>query len=122
MNSKEHPGSPESPKICQERTGSFKVGGQKHFFLETNSAYATPGEDGKVEVFSSNQSLASTQSAVASALGVKEADVTLVCRRAALHRPRQPRRQRDRVCLPDGELALCPTSAGAASRRSARRS
>ena len=39
-------------------------------------------EDGKVEVFSSNQSLASTQSAVASALGVKEADVTLVCRRA----------------------------------------
>ena len=62
--------------------GVWRAGGQKHFFLETNSAYATPGEDGKVEVFSSNQSLASTQSAVASALGVKEADVTLVCRRA----------------------------------------
>ena len=37
--------------------GEFFMGGQEHFYLETHACIARPtGEDGEMEVFSSNQS------------------------------------------------------------------
>ena len=35
--------------------GSFSMGGQEHFYLEMNAAFAEPGEDGTIQVVSSTQ-------------------------------------------------------------------
>ncbi|KAM8905353.1 xanthine dehydrogenase/oxidase isoform 2-T2 [Spinachia spinachia] len=51
--------------------GEMHIGGQEHFYLETNVTLAVPrGEDGEMELFVSTQSAAKTQSLVAKALGV----------------------------------------------------
>uniref|UniRef100_A0A8C4EZG5 Xanthine dehydrogenase/oxidase n=1 Tax=Dicentrarchus labrax TaxID=13489 RepID=A0A8C4EZG5_DICLA len=51
--------------------GEMHIGGQEHFYLETNVTLAVPrGEDGEMEVFASTQSASKTQSLVAKALGV----------------------------------------------------
>ncbi|XP_053170512.1 xanthine dehydrogenase/oxidase [Scomber japonicus] len=51
--------------------GEMHMGGQEHFYLETNVSLAVPrGEDGEMELFVSTQSAAKTQSLVAKALGV----------------------------------------------------
>ncbi|KAM7375600.1 hypothetical protein PAMA_014620 [Pampus argenteus] len=51
--------------------GEMHIGGQEHFYLETNVSLAVPrGEDGEMELFVSTQSAAKTQSLVAKALGV----------------------------------------------------
>lgn len=42
---------------------------QTQFYLETNAAIAIPGEDGEMEVFTSSQNLAETQTFVSSLLG-----------------------------------------------------
>ena len=51
-------------------SGRFHVGAQKHFYMETNAAVATPTAGGGMEVLSSTQNPMLTQSEVAAALGV----------------------------------------------------
>uniref|UniRef100_A0A8C9SVW9 Xanthine dehydrogenase/oxidase n=1 Tax=Scleropages formosus TaxID=113540 RepID=A0A8C9SVW9_SCLFO len=51
--------------------GEMHIGGQEHFYLETNCTLAVPrGEDGEMEMFVSTQSTSKTQMLVAKALGV----------------------------------------------------
>ncbi|KAI4895470.1 hypothetical protein NFI96_023969, partial [Prochilodus magdalenae] len=59
--------------------GEIHIGGQEHFYLETNCTVAVPrGEDGEMELFVSTQSASKTQALVAKALGVPSSHV--VCR------------------------------------------
>ncbi|XP_015749136.1 PREDICTED: xanthine dehydrogenase/oxidase-like [Acropora digitifera] len=51
--------------------GEMRVGGQEHFYLETQTSIAVPkGEDGEMELFVSTQNPTLTQLLVARALGV----------------------------------------------------
>ncbi|XP_015770301.1 PREDICTED: xanthine dehydrogenase/oxidase-like [Acropora digitifera] len=53
--------------------GEMRVGGQEHFYLETQASIAVPkGEDGEMELFVSTQSPTLTQLLVARALGVPQ--------------------------------------------------
>ncbi|KAK7066585.1 hypothetical protein SK128_003644, partial [Halocaridina rubra] len=53
--------------------GEMYVGGQEHFYMETNAHLAVPkGEDGEVELFSSSQNPTLTQKLAAKALGIPE--------------------------------------------------
>lgn len=61
--------------------GSFKIGGQDHFYLEGQIALATPEEDGDVHVFSSTQHPSEVQHLVAHVLGVPTNAVTVEVRR-----------------------------------------
>uniref|UniRef100_A0A673BRV7 xanthine dehydrogenase n=1 Tax=Sphaeramia orbicularis TaxID=375764 RepID=A0A673BRV7_9TELE len=65
-----------TPKVTSHTTasghysGDMHMGGQEHFYLETNVTLAVPKEDGEMELFVSTQSASKTQSLVAKALGV----------------------------------------------------
>ncbi|MFC4346383.1 xanthine dehydrogenase molybdopterin binding subunit [Kordiimonas lipolytica] len=61
--------------------GSFRIGGQDHFYLEGQIAYATPQEDGDVHVFSSTQHPSEVQHLVAQVLGRPTNAVTVEVRR-----------------------------------------
>ncbi|KAG8239015.1 hypothetical protein J437_LFUL005072 [Ladona fulva] len=51
--------------------GEIHIGGQEHFYLETNCTIAVPkGEDDEMEVFSSTQNPSESQKLIAMALGV----------------------------------------------------
>ncbi|XP_041469067.1 xanthine dehydrogenase/oxidase-like [Lytechinus variegatus] len=51
--------------------GEMKVGGQEHFYLETQCAFAIPkGEDGEIEIFVSTQHPTEAQKITSIALGV----------------------------------------------------
>ncbi|OQR93686.1 xanthine dehydrogenase [Achlya hypogyna] len=50
--------------------GDMYMGGQEHFYLETNACYCVPTEDGGMTVVSSTQATTKTQMCVASCLGV----------------------------------------------------
>ncbi|XP_044163721.1 xanthine dehydrogenase/oxidase-like isoform X2 [Acropora millepora] len=53
--------------------GEMRVGGQEHFYLETQASIAVPkGEDGEMELFVSTQNPTLTQLLVARALGVPQ--------------------------------------------------
>ncbi|KAK8381248.1 hypothetical protein O3P69_008249 [Scylla paramamosain] len=59
--------------------GETHIGGQEHFYMETNAHIAIPkGEDGEMEIISTTQNPSETQLAVAKALGV--ANNKVVCR------------------------------------------
>ncbi|MGI9355458.1 MAG: xanthine dehydrogenase molybdopterin binding subunit [Rhizobiaceae bacterium] len=62
-------------------TGSVKMGGQDHFYLEAHTAYALPGEDGDMTVWSSTQHPSEVQIHVGLALGLKSHKVDVKCRR-----------------------------------------
>ncbi len=51
-------------------SGEFFTGGQEHFYLETQAAWAEPGDSGDVLVFSSTQHPSEIQAVVAEVLGV----------------------------------------------------
>ncbi|SMQ46492.1 unnamed protein product [Zymoseptoria tritici ST99CH_3D1] len=52
-------------------TGTARMGGQEHFYLETNACVAVPKpEDGEMEIFSSTQNPSETQAYVAQVTGV----------------------------------------------------
>ncbi|KAF2368635.1 Aldehyde oxidase/xanthine dehydrogenase molybdopterin binding [Trinorchestia longiramus] len=51
-------------------SGEVHIGGQEHFYLESNAHLAVPGECNSITLFSGTQSPTSTQHAVAHALGV----------------------------------------------------
>ena len=61
--------------------GSMEIGGQDHFYLESQIALALPGEEDEVTVFTSTQHPAEAQHMVAQALGVANNAVTVEVRR-----------------------------------------
>ena len=62
-------------------TGTVRIGGQEHFYLEGQVALAVPGEDGAVLVYSSTQHPSEVQHIVARVLGVPDSFVTCRVRR-----------------------------------------
>ncbi len=61
--------------------GVQRVGGQDHFYLEGMIAFAIPGEDDDVTVYSSTQHPSEVQHMVAHVLGVPSNAVTIIVRR-----------------------------------------
>ncbi|KZE33201.1 xanthine dehydrogenase molybdenum binding subunit apoprotein [Crenobacter luteus] len=62
-------------------TGVFDLGGQEQFYLEGQIAYALPGEDGDMHVYTSTQHPSEMQFMVAHALGQHVHTVKAECRR-----------------------------------------
>ena len=62
-------------------TGRTRCGGQDHFYLEGQIAFAFPEEDGQVRVVSSTQHPTEVQHIVAHALGCASHTVRIECRR-----------------------------------------
>ena len=65
----------------QKISGSFEIGGQEHFYLEGQIAYAMPAEKGSMLIYSSTQHPTEIQHSVAAMLGVDDAKITAECRR-----------------------------------------
>ena len=63
-----------APRVME---GSFSFGGQEHFYLEMQAAYAEPGEDGTVQVTSSTQHPTEVQHGVALVLGIPSNQVVI---------------------------------------------
>jgi xanthine dehydrogenase large subunit len=61
--------------------GQLRIGGQEHFYLEGQIAFAIPGEDGAIHVHSSTQHPTEVQHVVARVLGIPDAFVTCEVRR-----------------------------------------
>ncbi len=61
--------------------GSLDIGGQEHFYLESQVAIAVPGEQGCMTVHSSTQHPSEVQMMVAEALGVAFHKVICICKR-----------------------------------------
>jgi len=61
--------------------GSMTIGGQDHFYLESQIALAIPGEEDDMQVFSSTQHPSEVQHMVAQVLGVSSHAVTVEIRR-----------------------------------------
>src|SRR5688572_7411576 len=61
--------------------GVLEIGGQEHFYLESQIAIAVPGEQGQMTVHSSTQHPSEVQMMVAEVLGVPFNHVVCVCRR-----------------------------------------
>ncbi|MCF1504663.1 xanthine dehydrogenase molybdopterin binding subunit [Afifella sp. H1R] len=62
-------------------SGRVRIGGQDHFYLEGQIAYALPGEDGDIVVHSSTQHPSEVQHNVAKVLGLPDHAVTIEVRR-----------------------------------------
>lgn len=62
-------------------SGHLKIGGQEHFYLEGQAAYAIPGEDRRMTIFTSSQHPSEMQAFVARILGWPSGRVTALCRR-----------------------------------------
>ena len=62
-------------------TGTLQAGGQEHFYLEGQIAYALPQEQNQWQVYSSTQHPGEVQHWVAHALGVENNAVRVECRR-----------------------------------------
>ena len=61
--------------------GEFEMGGQEHFYLETNAALAYVDESGQVFIQSSTQHPSETQEIAAHVLGLPSSEVTVQCLR-----------------------------------------
>jgi len=61
--------------------GRLKVGGQEHFYLESQAALAVPGEDGDVLIYSSTQHPSEAQHVVSRILGIPSHAITVEARR-----------------------------------------
>ena len=62
-------------------SGTFNIGGQEHFYLEGQAAFAMPGEAGDLLVHASTQHPTEIQHKIAEALGLSYHDVTVDVRR-----------------------------------------
>ncbi|MGH3172400.1 MAG: molybdopterin cofactor-binding domain-containing protein, partial [Streptosporangiaceae bacterium] len=60
-------------------SGELEIGGQEHFYLETNAALALVDENGQIFVQSSTQHPSETQDIVAHVLGLPAHEVTVQC-------------------------------------------
>jgi len=61
--------------------GSLEIGGQEHFYLESQIAIAVPGEQGQMVIHSSTQHPSEVQMMVAEVLGVPFNHVNCICKR-----------------------------------------
>jgi xanthine dehydrogenase large subunit len=61
--------------------GEFELGGQDHFYLESQAAWAEPGEDATIQIASSTQHPAEVQHTIAHLLGVAAHKVVVKCPR-----------------------------------------
>lgn len=61
--------------------GAFHIGGQEHFYLETQTALVIPGEGETLQVFSSTQNPTEVQKLVAQVMGITMNKVTIDMRR-----------------------------------------
>jgi xanthine dehydrogenase large subunit len=61
--------------------GSLITGGQEHFYFESQTAIAEPGESGRMSIHSSTQHPTETQQVVAEILGVPFNHVVVICKR-----------------------------------------
>lgn len=61
--------------------GAFHIGGQEHFYLETQTAMVIPGEDDALQVFCSTQNPTEVQKLVAEVMGISMNKVTIDMRR-----------------------------------------
>ena len=68
-------------KSALQFSGELKIGGQEHFYLETQAAIAWIDESGFVSLHSSTQHPSETQEVVARVLGVPRNQVTVECLR-----------------------------------------
>jgi xanthine dehydrogenase large subunit len=68
----------DAPHVLE---GRIYIGGQEHFYLEGQVAFAVPGEDDDVTVYSSSQHPSEIQHKVAHVLGVPSHAVTVEMRR-----------------------------------------
>ncbi|MBJ7260125.1 MAG: xanthine dehydrogenase small subunit, partial [Chthoniobacterales bacterium] len=64
----------KSPHVME---GTFSFGGQEHFYLEMQAAYAEPGEDGTMHVTSSSQHPTEVQQGVSHVLGIASNKVVI---------------------------------------------
>ncbi|MGE0496511.1 MAG: xanthine dehydrogenase molybdopterin binding subunit [Ramlibacter sp.] len=76
-------GEPEAAmkRSARKLSGQLAVGGQEHFYLEGQVAYALPLEQGQWWIYSSTQHPGEIQHWVAHALGIENNAVTVECRR-----------------------------------------
>ena len=68
-------------KATYRFSGDLEIGGQEHFYLETNAALALVDENGQIFVQSSTQHPSETQDIVAHVLGLPAHQVTVQCLR-----------------------------------------
>ncbi len=68
-------------KASHTLTGTLEVGGQEHFYLEGQIAYAVPHEQNQWSIYSSTQHPGEVQHWVAHALGLDNHTVRVECRR-----------------------------------------
>nr|AOE43260.1 xanthine dehydrogenase [Coremiostelium polycephalum] len=61
--------------------GQMKVGGQEHFYLETNASLVIPGEGKELMIWSSTQNPTKTQNIVAKILGIQANQVVVKVKR-----------------------------------------
>jgi xanthine dehydrogenase large subunit len=61
--------------------GSLSTGGQEHFYFESQTAIAEPGENGRITIHSSTQHPTETQQVAAEILGVPFNHVVVICKR-----------------------------------------
>jgi xanthine dehydrogenase large subunit len=78
-----HRGKPDAAiaKAKHRLSGRLIVGGQEHFYLESQAAMATPGEDGDVTVYSSTQHPTEAQHIVSRILAIPSHAITVEARR-----------------------------------------
>ncbi len=62
-------------------SGTITVGGQEHFYLETQISFAVPGENRTMKVYCSTQHPTEVQHLVARTLGQPDASIVCECRR-----------------------------------------
>ncbi|MGA0005193.1 MAG: molybdopterin cofactor-binding domain-containing protein, partial [Burkholderiaceae bacterium] len=76
-------GNPEQTisQAAHQLSKRFHLGGQEHFYLESQAAYALPQEQGQMLVHSSSQHPGEVQHWVAHALGLSNHQVRVECRR-----------------------------------------
>ena len=76
-------GDPQKALRSAERTlmGEVFIGGQDHFYLETQTSWASVDAEGYTHIFASTQHPTETQSVVAKVLGVPRNHVVVTCLR-----------------------------------------
>ncbi len=62
-------------------SGCLETGAQEHWYLETQSALAVPGEENEMLIYASSQNPSETQAIVAEVLGVRRNEVDVEVRR-----------------------------------------
>jgi len=72
----------EALKIAQfTMDGNLETGAQEHWYLETQSALAVPGEGKEMLIYASSQNPAETQTIIAEVLGISKNEVDVEVRR-----------------------------------------